>query len=73
MGEQPIENGLDMLDILSILERRKGTYLSLLLDDLEKSYLRTPTPTYEEVRKLILDYFNDYYRSFIRVITDGDI
>ncbi len=67
-----MDNGLDILSILSILERRKGTYLSLLLGDLELLYKRG-TPSYNDVRKLILDYFNDYYRSLIRVVTDGDV
>ncbi len=68
-----MDNSLDMLSILSILERRKGTYLSLLLDDLELLYKRNSSPDFHEVRKLILDYFNDYYRSLIKVVTDGDI
>ncbi len=67
------DNGLDILSILSILERRKGTYLSLLLDDLELLYKRNESPAFTDVRKLILDYFNDYYRSLIKVVTDGDI
>lgn len=65
-------NGLDMTDVLSILERRKGTYLSLLLDEVESLFLKNPKVTYPEVRKLILDSYNDYFRSFIRVVI-GDI
>jgi hypothetical protein len=67
-----MDNGLDILSILSILERRKGTYLSLLLDDLELLY-KKGDPQFADVRKLVLDYFNDYYRSLIKVVTDGDI
>lgn len=68
-----MDNGLDILSILSILERRKGTYLSLLLEDLEVLYKKNEDPGFLAVRKLILDYFNDYYRSLIKVVTDGDI
>ncbi len=63
---------IDMLDILGILERRKNTYLSFLLNDLEMLFNRG-NPDYQHVRKMVLDYFNDYYRSFIKAVVDGEI
>lgn len=69
---QPVEP-IDMLDILGILSRRKDTYLSFLLDDLEILYRKNPNPPYQDVRRLILDYFNDYYRSFVKAVVGGEV
>lgn len=63
---------LDMIDIMAILERRKNVYISFLLDDLEKLY-RNGTPPYQDTRRLILRYFNDYYRSFIKAMVGGEV
>lgn len=73
MEKEILVEPVDMLDILGILERRKNTYLSFLLSDLERLFDRNPSPHYEDVRKMVLDYFNDYYRSFIKAVIGGEI
>ena len=65
-------NGLDVKDVMSQLKRRSGRYLALLLSDIEEEMVHEPE-CYQVVRKLILDAFNDYTRSIVRVVFGEDI
>lgn len=63
--------GLDAIDILLLVTRKKKKFLAMLLSELETTYPRN-TEEYKVLRKLILDYFNDYTRSIMRALF-GDI
>ncbi len=74
--------GFDIIDVVSLIERKKRTFLSILLTDLEE-ILNTGNLTDEQkefvqnrwefIRKAVLDYFNDYTRSINRVLVGGDV
>lgn len=64
-------NGLDLADILVQLGRRQRRYLHLLLNDVETAIGQAEE--YEIVRKLILDNFNDYTRSIVRILVGDPI
>lgn len=72
----------DIIDVVSLVERKKRQFLSILLTDLEEILnMGEQTPEQREfvktrwefVRKAVLDYFNDYTRSINRVLVGGDI
>jgi len=75
-------NDLDMLDIIRLIDRRKGKFLALLVNDVQESFkqngyntnIKSPMvdPFYLEIRKAILDSFNDFTRSIDRVLVGGD-
>ncbi len=74
---------LDMIDIISLIERRKGKFLALLMTDVEAEFIRRGYNTdinspeasqfYILIRKFIFDGFNDYTRSIDRVLVGGNI
>jgi hypothetical protein len=64
-------NGLDMIDLLAVIKRRQGRYLSLLLNDVEEEL--NDAEKYKIIRKYILDNFNDYTRSVFRILLGDDI
>lgn len=64
-------NGLDLVDTEKILRRRNKKYLAILLEDLE-IILPKDDERFTKIRKLILDNFNDYTNSVIRLVA-GDI
>jgi len=64
-------NGLDMIDLLAVIKRRQGRYLSLLLNDVEEEL--NDVEKYKIIRKYILDNFNDYTRSVFRILLGDDI
>jgi len=61
--------GLDELDIMHAINSKKNFYLKLVLADLERE---CDPDTYKEVRKIVLDSFNEFSRSILRVFT-GDV
>lgn len=64
-------NGLDLLDVLGLIKRKQRRYIALLLNDVEE--LMADDPKYTHVRKILLDYFNDYTRSIFRILIGDDI
>ena len=63
-------NGLDLKDILAIVNRKKGRYLALILSELES---KIPEDEWVDARKCVLDYFNDFTRSIVRSIIGQDV
>jgi hypothetical protein len=59
----------ELWDTVSKIRKKKNRYLAAMLTDLE-----TVLPPeeygkeYGMVRKVVLDYFNDYYRNIIRML-----
>lgn len=82
MGNKDEVNDLDMLDIIRLIERRKGKFLALLITEIQEDFrengyntnTRSPNvdPFYMGVRKAVLDSFNDFTRSIDRVLVGGD-
>jgi len=65
-------NGLDLLDILGLIKRKQRRYIALLLNDIEEVMEYDPE-VYSVVRKILLDYLNDYTRSIFRILIGDDI
>lgn len=63
---------LDFIDVMSQLRRRQKRYLALLLRDLE-GLLGPDSEEFQIVRKLVLDYFNDFLRSTAQTIFGEDV
>lgn len=63
--------GLDMIDVLSFIDNKKKKFIAVTMTDIE-SIIPTDAENYALIRKAILDGFNDYTRSMIRVLF-GDI
>lgn len=62
---------LDIIDVLRIVTKKKRKFLAMLLTELEQRYPKDSLE-YLEIRKLILDSFNDFTRSILRTLF-GDI
>ena len=62
----------DLIDILSLIKRKQKRYLALLLNDVEELMYEEPEK-YTILRKILLDYFNDYTRSIFRILMGDDI
>lgn len=69
MNEVVID-GLDLVDVLQQITRKKAKFIKLALDELEK--IITDKQQYALARKVLLDGFNDYTRSLMRAFF-GDI
>jgi hypothetical protein len=63
--------GLDLIDIVKFAEEKSKKYSAMCLSDLEL-VLPKDSEQYKEVRKIVLDTFNNYKRSLLRVIV-GDV
>ncbi len=63
--------GLDLIDIISIVDKKKRKYLALILQDLE-GILGVNSEEFKKVRKVILDNVNSYTRSLVRALL-GDV
>lgn len=69
--EGVVIQGLDLIDIISIVDKKKRKYLALMLQDVEE-VLKPTSPEFKIVRKIILDNVNSYTRSLVRSLL-GDI
>ena len=63
--------GLDLIDIISIVDKKKRKYLALMLQDIE-DVLQVNSSEFKSIRKIVLDNVNSYTRSLIRALL-GDI
>ena len=66
-----IIQGLDVLDVVYFVKKKNKKFQAILLQDIEQ-VLGKDSPEYAEVRKLILDSYNSYTRSLLRVIFGND-
>ena len=65
-------NGLDLLDILGLIKRKQSRYIALLLNDVEE-VLEFDPEAFSVIRKILLDYINDYTRSIFRILIGDDV
>lgn len=77
-----MDNDLDLFDVIKLMNRRKGKFSKLLLADIAEEFeshgynatdLQYSDEFYLRVRKLILDYINDYTRSISRILLGNEI
>jgi hypothetical protein len=67
-----VTRAFDLIDVLSLIKRKQRRYLALLLNDVEELMFEEPE-MYIHIRKVLLDYFNDYTRSIFRILMGDDI
>jgi hypothetical protein len=66
MGNLIIQ-GLDPLDVAGFVSKKNKKYQAILLQDIEE-ILGKDSEEYKQIRGLILDSYNDYTRSILRVV-----
>jgi hypothetical protein len=71
-NEHSIEIGLDAIDIINFINKKNKRYVATALQELEE-ILPKDSKQYAEVRKLFLNYFNNYKRSVCRAIFGTDL
>jgi hypothetical protein len=73
--EQPLRGvliqGVDTIDIIKFMEKKKNVFLAMALTDLE-AVLDPESNEFKYTRKLILDLLNNYSRSVGRSLF-GDV
>lgn len=63
--------GLDPLDVAGFVSKKNKKYQAVLLQDIEE-ILGRDTQEFAAIRKLVLDSYNNYTRSVLRVIFGND-
>lgn len=63
-------NGLDEIDLIKIIDSKKNAYLKIALESLEREVI--DKESYQHIRKIFLDSFNEFVRSVLRLFL-GDI
>ena len=72
MGKQVVEiDGLDLFDLVSFISKKNKRFIAIILADIEE-IVGKDSDEYQQIRKIVLDGFNDYTRSVVRIIF-GDI
>jgi len=67
MEPEVIIEGLDVIDVVRYITRKKDKFLAIALAELEET-MDKDSNEYKYVRKVFLDAFNDYTRSILRTI-----
>ena len=67
--EQPevIIEGLDVIDVVRYISRKKDKFIAIVLADIEEA-MEKDSNEYKFIRKVFLDGFNDYTRSVMRTL-----
>lgn len=68
---QKIISSFEITDVIKFLRRKNKTYIAILLNELEDA-LGKDTVNYNKVRKIVLDSFNGYSRSFLKALFGTD-
>jgi hypothetical protein len=66
-----IIQGIDPIEVVEFIRQKNRKYQAMTLADIEE-ILGKDDPKYQKVRKVILDYFNNYERSILRLIFGTD-
>lgn len=69
-GDVVIE-GLDLLDVINQIDKKKKKFIAIMLSEIEETYGKD-SEEFKYIRKTILDGVNDYTRSLLRVFF-GDV
>jgi hypothetical protein len=72
--KEVIVSGLDLIDVIELTDKKLKKYIAITLQDLEELFEEQGyTPDhFKFFRKIILDGFNNYTRSLMRILL-GDI
>ena len=71
-GTEIIVEGLDLLDIVEYVGKKKNKFVALTLQEIEGLGLEITKEEYKLIRKFVLDGFGDFTRSTMRFLF-GDI
>lgn len=71
MDAQITIDGLDVIDVVQYITKKRDKFIAIMLADLE-DVMDEDSNEYKFVRKVILDGMNDYTRSTMRTLF-GDI
>ena len=75
MTEQPVFevviHGLDSIGFLGLLDRMTKKFAAIMLQELEE-VIGKDNELWPSVRKIVLDYLNDYKRTIGRLVLGGD-
>jgi hypothetical protein len=73
MGKEPVVeiDGLDLFDLITFISKKNKRFIAIILADIEE-IVGKDSDTYQQIRKIVLDGFNDYTRSVVRIVF-GDI
>jgi hypothetical protein len=63
--------GLDVIDIVTIVGKKNRKYQAVLLAEIE-TVMDKDSDDYKKIRKVILDSYNGYTRSILRLIFGDD-
>jgi hypothetical protein len=65
-------NGIALIQTIQNIDARKRMYCKLSLNDLERLSTSTGTIPFSDVKKIILDNFNDFVRDIQTIMGLGD-
>ena len=68
--EGVIIQGLDLVDVIRIIDKKKNKFLAISLQEIEEMNL--PKEHFEAIRKIHLDTLNEFTRSVMRALL-GDV
>jgi uncharacterized linocin/CFP29 family protein len=71
MIDGEIIQGLDLKDLVLLIDKKSGKFQAILLQDIE-GVISKDSPEFKQVRKLVLDSYNEYTRSVMRAIFGND-
>lgn len=72
MGKHVVEiGGLDLFDLITFISKKNKRFIAIMLAETEE-IVGKDSEEYKKLRKIILDGFNDYTRSIVRIVF-GDI
>ena len=66
-----IKIGLDLVDLVHGISRKNKKFSAILLSDME-NILGKDSDQFKEIRALVLDSYNAYTRSLLRIIFGQD-
>jgi hypothetical protein len=69
--DNKIIEGLDVLDIVSIIDKKSRAYQAIILQEVE-GVIPKNSPEFSKVRKIVLDNMNEYTRSMLRAVFGVD-
>ena len=67
MDTNKIIEGLDVLDIVRLIDRKSRAYQAIILQDIEK-IVPNNSQEFTKIRKIVLDNTNEYTRSILRAV-----
>lgn len=70
--ESIVIHGLDLIDIITFISKKNRRYAAMTLQEIEDS-LGKSHKDFPNIRKAVLDGYNNYTRSIVRAVFKVDI